>query len=247
LEWGARLWRGEGGENVLSVLMSWLIRGLMAIGGIVLVYEGLPVASAAFQAQKSDAVVMKLRRVEKMTVPDVSAGIEALNRAIVLNPVAGRYLLRSELEGGAALTQTLNVSLNYRTLWLRRAKADLELGLTHAPARSIDWLRLAVTQQGLDGPSREVVGSLFMSIRTGPWLEPAFSVRLRLILDNWAYFSDEQKEELRKYVVEVWRHSHDHIFFGSNVLNPVDEVIIRNLLKDEPGAQEILTKWILAK
>jgi hypothetical protein len=45
----------------------------------------------------------------------------------------------------------------------------------------------------------------------------------------------------------MWRRSRDPRFFAQNVLNPVDELIIRNLLRDEPGAQEQLTIWILTK
>ena len=227
--------------------MSWLLRGLMAISGVVLVYQGLPVASSAFRAQKADAVVTKLRRVEPITAAAVLAGIETLNRAVSLEPVAGRYLQRSELESGAALTPKLDVSWDIRRAWLQRSKADLELALARAPARTMDWLRLATTMQSLDGPSRAVIGPLMMSIETGPWLEAAFFSRLRLIVDNWAYFSDEQKVEVRSAISGMWRRSRDRRYFAWNVLNPVDELIIRNLLRDEPGAQEQLTAWILTK
>ena len=227
--------------------MSWLLRGLMAISGVVLVYQGLPVASSAWQAQKADAVVTRLRRVELITAPVVLAGIDALNRAVSLEPVAGRYLQRSELESGGALTPNMGVSPEIRTAWLQRSKADLELALARAPARTMDWLRLATTSQALDGPSRAVIGPLMMSIKTGPWLEAAFFSRLRLIVDNWAYFSDEQKAEVRSAASGMWRRSQDPRYFAWNVLNPVDELIIRNLLRDEPGAQERLTVWILTK
>lgn len=235
------------GENVLSVLMSWLLRGLMAISGVVLVYQGLPVASSAFQAQKADAVVTTLRRVEPITAAAVLAGIETLNRAVSLEPVAGRYLQRSELESGAALTPNIDVNPDIRKAWLERSKADLELALARAPARTMDWLRLATTRQALDGPSRDVVAPLMMSIKTGPWLEAAFFSRLRLIVDNWAYFADEQKDEVRSATSGMWRRTRDQRFFAWIILNPVDELIIRNLLRDEPGAQEQLTTWILTK
>jgi hypothetical protein len=227
--------------------MSWLLRGLMAISGIILVYQGLPVASSAWQAQKADMVVSKLRRGEKMTPPQVTAGIDALNKAVALNPVAGHYLQRSELEGGAAQTQNIEVSPEFRRTWLQQAKADLELALPRAPARTIDWLRLAAVKQGLDGPSRDVVGPLMMSIQTGPWIENAFPVRLRLIVDNWGYFTDAQKAELQKYTSGMWRYARDPRFFGNTVQNPVDELIIRSLLRDEPDAQEKLTIWILTR
>ena len=227
--------------------MSWLLRGLMAISGAVLVIQGLPVALSAFQAQKADAVVTKLRNYNPIAAPAVLAGIDALNRAVSLEPVAGRYLQRSELESGGALTQSVDVSPDIRTAWLQRSKADLELGLARAPARTMDWLRLATTRQGLDGPSRDVVGPLMMAIKTGPWLEGAFSARLRLIVDNWAYISDEQKVEIQSAASGMWNRSRDRRYFAWNVYNSVDELIIRNLLRDEPGAQELLTAWILTK
>lgn len=220
---------------------------MMAISGIILVYQGLPVTSAALQAQRADAVVMKLRRVENVTTPEVSAGIDVLNKAVGIDPVAGRYFARSELEGGAGLTQSLEASPEARTRWLKRAKEDLEIALAHAPGRTIEWLRLAATREGIDGPSREIIAPLEMSIETGRWMEPAFYVRLRLIVDNWAYFTDAEKDGLQKYVSGMWRYANDRRFFGTSIVNPVDEVIIRNLLRDQPGAQEMLTKWILAK
>lgn len=202
-------------------------------------------ARAAWNAQKADGVVTKLRRGQTMTVSEVSAGIVALNRAVTADPVGGRYLQRSELEGGAALTVPLNISLAFRTVWLNSTKVDLELGLATAPARSIDWLRLAAARQGLDGPSHEVIAPLLMSIQTGPWIGPMWPIRLRLIVDNWGYFTDAQKAEMQAYVAEMWKHAADKRFFAIDMNNPVDELIIRNLLRDQPGAQEALTKWIL--
>jgi hypothetical protein len=233
------------GGSVLSVLLSWLLRGLMAVCGAVLVYQGLPVARAAWNGQKADAVVMKLRRGQDMSLPDVSAGIAALDRAVAADPVGDRYLRRSELEGGAALTMSLKANPEARKLWLNASKIDLELGLAAAPARSIDWLRLAVTRQALDGTSPEIIPFLLMSIQTGPWIEPMWPVRLRLIIDNWGYFTDAQKAEMQAYVAEMWKHSSDRRFFALVVNNQVDELIVRNLLRDQPGAQEELTKWIL--
>ncbi len=241
----ARLACRENGGSVLSVLLSWLLRGLMAICGAVLVYQGLPVARAAWNAQKADGVVTKLRRGLEIAVPEVSAGIAALNGAVTADPVGDRYLQRSELEGGAALTAALKISTAARTVWLNSARTDIELGLAAAPARSIDWARLAATLQALNGPSRDIIPPLLMSIQTGPWIEPIWPVRLRLIVDNWGYFSDAQKQEMQSYVVEMWKHSSDRRFFAFTVNNPVDELIIRNLLRDQPGAQEALTKWIL--
>lgn len=237
--------RSEVGEDVLTLVVNWLLRALMAIAGLVLVYQGWPVARGAWQAQKADAVVRELRNGEPMNLAEVTFGIDALSRAVAANPTAGRYLLRSELEGGAALTPELRSNNTQLLNWLHDARSDLEVGLRAAPARSIDWLRLAAVRQTLDGPSREVIALLQMSIRTGPWIAPVWPTRLRLILDNWAYFSDEQMPKIQEYVLAMWRHSADRRFFAWTIRDPVDELIIRSTLREEPGAQEELTRWIL--
>jgi hypothetical protein len=107
-------------------------------------------------------------------------------------------------------------------------------------------MRLAAMRQAIDGVGRNVLPPLLMSIRTGPLLEPLWPVSLRLIIDNWGYFTDRQKADMKAYVGTIWRHSPDQRVFASTINNPVDELIIRNLLPDEPDAQEKLTKWILA-
>lgn len=238
----------EGEDSVLTTMtdmVNWLVRALMALAGIVLILQGLPVARGALQAQKADATVVKLRTHRTLTLDEVTAGIAALGKAIEANPTAGRYLLRSELEGGAALTPELHAPDQQVFAWLRSARADLEIGLANAPARSIDWLRLAAMREALDGPSRDVIRLLNMSIRTGPWLLPVWPTRLRLILDNWAYYDDQQKSEVQAYVVDMWRHTDDRRFFAWTVHDPVDELIIRSLLRGEPGAQEVMTQWLL--
>ena len=86
MECVTRLVRCQFGGSVLSVLLSWLLRGLMAVCGAVLIYQGLPVAKAAWNAQKADAVVMKLRRGQDMSLAEVSAGVAVLNRAVAADP-----------------------------------------------------------------------------------------------------------------------------------------------------------------
>lgn len=217
----------------------------MVLGGAILVYQGLPVMRASWQAQKADAVVMKVRRGEAVTLPEVNAGMAALNRAVAANPVAGRYLQRSELEAAAGLMQSLKLSEAERLALMKQSRADLELGLARAPARSIDWLRLAVMREAIDGPGRNVLTPFFMSLETGRNIEPIWRVTLHVIVNNWAYFSDAQKAELQAYVTTMWRYTSDQHMFATTINNPIDELIIRNLLKDVPGAQENLTKWIL--
>lgn len=217
----------------------------MGVGGAALVWQGLPVTSGAWRAQKADAVVFELRTMGPIQLADVEAGIAALNGAVAADPVAGRYLQRSELAGGAALTMELEATPAQRALWMGRAKADLEKGLAAAPARGIDWLRLAVIRQVLDGTSRDVVRPLFMSIETASRIPQIWPTRLRLILDNWAYFSDAEREQLRDYVVMTWRSSSERAWFARAIHSPVDELIIRSFLGDDRQAQDEFSQLIL--
>jgi len=230
----------------LTISLNWLLRGLLAVGGIVLLFVTWPVASGAWWAQKSDAVVTELRNGRPITEQDVVSALAALDRAVAADPVAGRRLQRSELLVGAALTLAPTLASQTRDNWLRRARADLRRGLADAPVRGMDWLRLAVVRQALDGPSRGVVAPLLMSIETAPMLSIAWAPRLRVILDNWGYLNDEQRTEVRRYVVKTWRHSVDRRWFGQMVRDPTDELILRFFLRNEPGAQEELSRWIRA-
>ncbi len=246
LEWRKRSSHGHLGEGLRLNLLGWLLRGLMAVGGAVLVWQGWPVAASSLQAQRADAVVTDLRKGRPLSLPQVTAGIEALDRAVAADPVAGRHLQRSELVAGGALTPGLKLSYSDQDEWLQRARADLDIGLAAAPARGTDWLRVATVRQVLDSASRAVLPPLFMSIEMAPLIPFIWPARLRIILDNWAYFSDEQREQLRAHVVTTWRRSPDRRWFGWAARDPVDELIIRFFLRNEPNAQEDLTKLILA-
>ncbi|MBS0520556.1 MAG: hypothetical protein JSR90_17805 [Proteobacteria bacterium] len=217
----------------------------MAGGGICLLILSLPVAWGAWEAQKADGVVSDLRLGHPLDAQRVRAGAADLGRAIAIDPVAGLYLERSELLGGAALTKGVVVSAAERTDWLRRAKADLEKGLANAPARGIDWLRLAATLDVLDGASRSVLPSLFLSIDYAALIPQTWFPRLRVILDCWPYYNDAQKEKLTAYMRQSWHGATDRRFFAASIYSPADELIIRYFLRDEPGAQEELTKLIL--
>ncbi len=226
--------------------LGWLLRGLMAVGGAVLVWQGWPVAASSLQAQRADAVVTDLRKGRPLSLPQVVAGIEALNRAVAADPVAGRHLQRSELLGGGALTPGLKISQSQQDAWLKLARADLDIGLAAAPVRGIDWLRVATVRQAMDSASREVLPPLFMSIETAPLISFVWPARMRIIFDNWGYYSDEQKERLRSHIVRLWRLGGNREWFGRAVRDPVDELILRFFLRNEPNAQAELGKLITA-
>src|SRR5215813_4687683 len=165
----------------------------MAMGGAALAVVAWPVAWGAWEAQKADAVVTDLRFGRPLDAAAVAAGISALNASIAADPVARHYLDRSELLAGAALTKGLNLPDVDRDALLRRAQSDLQRGLANAPVRGIDWLRLAIARETLEGPSRNVLPLLFMSIETAPLIKQLWRARLRVILDVWPYLDDQQR------------------------------------------------------
>lgn len=212
------------------------MRGLTVIGGLIAVTQAGPIARAAWQAQRADAVVTDLRTERKLSLPAVRAGLESLDRAIAIDPAATRYLARAELLAGAALSRTLAIDARQRDDWMRRARADLVTGLAGAPAHGVDWLRIGVLQLALDGASPIVVAVLFTSIEIAPRLPQTFESRLRVILDCWPLLNDQQKERLRRYVVMTWRQSADRRFFAYVSYSEADYLIISWFLRDVPGA-----------
>jgi hypothetical protein len=226
-------------------VLNWLLRALMLLGGAALAFVAWPVAWGAWEAQKADAVVTDMRFGRTFDAAAVASGIDALNRSIVADPVARHYLDRSELLAGAALTPDLKLSNADRDALLGRARSDLLVGLADAPMRGIDWLRLATVREVLDGPSRDVLPPLFMSIETAPLIPQIWQARLRVILDLWPYLDDRQRDRLAEYFVMTWRLGMNRLNLASEIYSPADELIIRYFLRNEPNAQEELTKWIM--
>jgi hypothetical protein len=236
-------------------VLNWLLRALMAMGGVALAAAAWPVAWGAWEAQRADSVVNDLRYGRPLDAAAVAEGIDALNRSIVADPVARHYLDRSELLVGAALTKGLNLPDADRDALLRRARSDLQAGLANAPVRGIDWLRFAIVRQVLDGSSRDVLPPLFMSIETAPLIAQIWRARLRVILDVWPYLDDGQRDKLGEYFVMTWRLAMDRPALlietfrpglVAEIYSPADELIVRYFLRNDPSAQEELTKWLMA-
>lgn len=225
--------------------MAWLLRAILGGGCAVLVYVAWPVASGALEAQKADRVLFDLRTRQPLKLPAVLAALQALDRAVEADPVAGRRLRRAELLSGAALSTSLPVSNEQRVGWLKRAEADLEFGLANAPARGIAWAQLASVRQALHGASPRVVSALLMSIDTAPMLNALWPPRLLLILDNWRHFSPEDLERIRLHVAETWRLSSDRRWFAEAIRAPIDELFLRNALRDDPSAWDELEKLVV--
>ena len=268
-------------------MLNWLLRALMAMGGAALAVVAWPVAWGAWEAQKADAVVSDLRFARPLDAAAVAAGIAAFNASIVADPVARHYLDRSELLAGAALTKSLKLPDADRDALLRRAQSDLQIGLANAPVRGVDWLRLAIAREVVDGPSRNVLPPLFMSIETAPLIPQLW--RTNIGIDRrlpWGmvgtaefiynrdvngiyYFNANlpaaqtaftgvdarQRSRLADYFVMTWRLARDRPALTSEtfrpglmaeIYSPADELIVRYFLRNEPGAQEELTKWLEA-
>jgi hypothetical protein len=224
--------------------MTWMLRGLLGVGGAILAVVAWPVAKGAWQAQKADAVVFELRTGQALDLASVQDGIAALDRAVAADPVAGRRLGRSELLAGAALTTELPVTREQRAEWMKQAHADLDFGLANAPARGVAWARLAAARQALDGTSARVVAALMMSIDVAPMMETLWPSRLQLILDNSQYVTPKERERIAAYVAMNWRMSADKRWVAETIRSPIDELFVRYFVRDEPNAQEELTKWL---
>lgn len=224
--------------------MTWMLRGLLGVGGAVLAYIAWPVANGAWQAQKADAVLYQLNNRKPLQLASVQAAVAALDRAVDADPVAGRRLGRSGLLAGVALTPDLPATLEQRRAWMEQARGDLEYGLGNAPARTLGWLRLASARQALDGTSAKVVAALMMSIDTAPMVAATWPARLQLMLDNWQFFTPQQRERIGAYVIMMWRASPDKRWFAAVIRSPLDELFVRYFVRDEPNAQEELNKWL---
>lgn len=220
------------------------MRILMGVGGASLLLLSLPVARGAWEAQKADAVMTDLRRGHPLDPGEVRSGIAAFDRAIAADASAGRYLDRSELLGGAGFMADLKVPDAERTAWLGRARTDLEKGLANAPARGVDWLRLAALIDVQDGASREMLPPLLLSIEYAALIPQTWAPRLRVILDGWPYLDKPQKARISEYMRQSWRAAEDRRFFARAIRSPADELIIRYFLRNEPDAQKELTDLI---
>ncbi len=229
------------------IIFEWLLRALLGGGGALLVWVAWPVSKGAWQAQQADPVVTKLRWDYKVDLGDVRLAIESLDRAIAFDPTATRHMQRSELLAAAALVPTFERTPAQRTEWLERAEADLNFGLGNDPGRGVQWLRLAVVRLGLEGPSQRSIAPLLMSIDTSPMMLPVWQARLQLILDNWQAFTPQQREYVGIYVARTWRLSPNKRWFAAAIRTPVDELFVRYFVRDEPGAQDELTRLLAEK
>lgn len=230
------------GPFTLSVV-AWILRSLLGIGGALLVYFAWPVASGAWHALGASTVIDRLRKNQPVTISDAVTAIDALDRAVEANPSAQLHLDRSELLVGVALSSS-GTADGRRERWLATAEADLETGLAGAPAHGIAWFRLATVRQALYGPSSRVMPPLLMSVDTAPVVPRLWPARLELILRNWQFFTDGERDRAAAYVGMTWQASSDRRWFVQAMREPLDELYIRLLLNEQGGAQEELSTWM---
>lgn len=230
--------------TVLNVA-TWMLRGLLGLGGSTLAVVAWPVANGAWQAQKADAAFFGFRTGMQVRLDQAEATVTTLDRAVAADPVAGRRIRRAEMLLAAALTPDVGASDAQRAKWLKQSQADLEFSLANAPARGVAWAQLAAARQAIDGPSAKAVEALMMSIDTAPTMEVLWPSRLRLILNNQQFFTPQERERVGAYVVTNWRASSDRRWVGEAIHSPLDELFIRYFLRDEPEAQKELTQWLM--
>jgi len=232
------------GGELLAISIDGLVRGLLGLGGALLVWLAWPVAKSAWQAQQADRAATALRLNYQLSLDNLLNAIDAVDRAVESDPTAGRYLQRSELLVGAALSPNFAPSAQQRSEWLKRAQDDLDVGLGRDPVRGVQWARLAAVRYALEGPSQRTVAPLLMSIDTAPMLLPLWPARLTLILDNWQVLTVAQREKIALYVARTWQLSSRRDWFAHAIRSPIDELFIRYFVRNEPGAQEELSRLL---
>lgn len=228
----------------LGISIDGLMRALLGVGGALLVWLAWPVTKSALQAQQADTATTALRLNHKISLDAVLKAIEALDRAVEVDPTASRHLQRSELLAGVGLSRNFSPADELRTEWLVRAQDDLTFGLGNDPARGIPWLRLASVRIALEGPSQRSVAPLLMSIDTAPMLLPLWPARLRLILDQWQVLTIAQRETVAQYVARTWQLSESREWFADAIHTPIDELFVRYYVRNEPGALEELSRLL---
>ena len=123
---------------------------------------------------------------------------------------------------------------------LERAVAALAAALARAPADPRGWLRLAVLENALDGPTVRAARALQLSVQTGRHDTPEFlALRLGLALRHWPLFEPAERRRMEEQIRALWREAP-----GTLVRLVVDgwhyAAIVRAALAELPGEPERL-------
>jgi len=54
--------------------------------------------------------------------------------------------------------------------------------------------------------------------------------RLQLILDNWRFFTAEERERTVAHIADTWRLSSDRRWVADAIRSPIDELFLRHAL-----------------
>ena len=205
--------------------MTWMLRGLLGVGGGILAFVAWPVANGAWQAQKADAVVFRIfAPANRCSSARCRRHLTALDRAVAADPVAGRRLGGPRCWLARRSRRACRRPAEQRAEWLKQAQADLDFGLANAPARGVALGAPCRRPTGDRRTSAKAVAALMMSIDIAPMMESLWPGRLQLILDNWQFFTPKERERIAAYVVMNWRASRDRRGCAEVIRSPIDEL-----------------------
>lgn len=63
-------------------------------------------------------------------------------------------------------------------------------------------------------------------------------------MDNWQVLTVAQREKIALYVARTWQLSSRRDWFAHAIRSPIDELFIRYFVRNEPGAQEELSRLL---
>ena len=206
---------------------------------------GWPISEAAWQAQRADGVFYNLRTDHPVDRQAVDNGLDGLSRAIEIDRVPTRFIVRSDLLDQRRARSGPQARCRDPQGLAEPRAGDLVTGLAGAPAQGVAWLRLAAIELDLNGASRRVIALMFTSIEMAGRLPQTWESRMRVILDCWPFLTDAEKERLRAYMVMTWQQSKlDRRLFGYATRSAADHAILTWFLRDEPGAPQELAEII---
>jgi hypothetical protein len=101
--------------------------------------------------------------------------------------LSGKYLFYSSLMAIGAANRT-DLSKPIRLQWLQQANRHLPIALLREPANSNAWMHLAYTSWLLEGPDKNVINDLRMSIYTSPENRQILMWRVKLACQNQEFW-----------------------------------------------------------
>jgi hypothetical protein len=94
-----------------------------------------------------------------------------------------------------------------RLQWLKQARKGLIVALMREPANSHAWVHLAYITWLFNGPGKNVVNALRMSVYTSPANSQLLAWRLKLAGLNRDFWDPSFKDLVSRQIILTWRHS----------------------------------------